>query len=126
MIRAESLPGAFRTTASNGRYEITADAPIDEAAAVRASAAHELLECSIAVCINMAVRMHAAQHSIPLDQVTTQVRLDRPTPEDVVFEYAIELRESLSEEQRQALHRAARECPVRQTLSKRLEFKAVR
>jgi uncharacterized OsmC-like protein len=56
MIRTQSLPRAYQTAFSNGRHEIVADAPIDKGGGGTAFGAHELLEASLAVCINMAVR----------------------------------------------------------------------
>jgi putative redox protein len=116
MVRAHSLPGAYRTLASNGRHEIIADGPTDKGGGGTGLGAHDLLECSLAVCINVAVRMHAAQHSMPLEKVTTQVQLQRPSPNHVVFECSMELHGPLSSEQRHALQLAAEACPVSQII----------
>lgn len=71
-------------------------------------------------------RAHACrEHAIPLEHVATRVKLERPDSERVVFTYALELGGPLSGEQRQQLEHVANACPVRQTLSKRLEFHAV-
>jgi putative redox protein len=126
MVRAQSLPGSHPTRASNGRHEILADAPVEQGGGGTGFGAHELLEASLAICINMAVRMHAVEHAMPLEAVATEVRLQRPTPDRVVFECRLEMSGALSDEQRQALERAARASPVSQTLSKRLEFSLVR
>jgi putative redox protein len=122
MVRAQSLPGSHPTLARNGRHEIIGDAPVEKGGGGSGFGAHDLLEASLAVCINMAVRMHAVRNSIPLEAVTTEVRLQRPTPERVVFEWRLEMSGALSNEQRQALEQAARSSPVSQTLSKQLEF----
>lgn len=124
MISTQSLSSRFQTTANNGRHEIAADAPIDKGGGGVGFSAHELLEASLAVCVNMAVRMYAAEHSIPLESTTTRVRLQRPTPDTVSFEYAVELTGPLSASQLHELQEAARACPVRDTLSKRIEFRA--
>jgi putative redox protein len=80
---------------------------------------------ALATCINMAVRMYAAEHAIPLEHVATRVKLERPDSERVVFTYALELSGPLSSQQRHQLEHVADTCPVRRTLSKRLEFQAV-
>lgn len=123
MVRTQSLPGAYRTKANNGHHEIIADAPQDKGGGATGFGAHELLECSLAVCINMAVRMHAAQYSIPLETVTTAVQLQRPEPDHIVFECSLEMTGPLTSAQKEALRTAAETCPVSQTLSKRIEIK---
>ena len=81
---------------------------------------HELLAAALACCINIALRMYADRHTLPLSGVT----LNRTDPEEVTFEYEIEFRGPLSEEDRGRLLEAAKSCPVRRTLSKRLGFGA--
>jgi len=70
----------------------------------------------------MTVRMYADHHGIPLRGVTTSVSLDRTRPDEVVFQYELELDGELTAEQRDSLLRAAGACPVRRTLSKRIRF----
>ena len=105
MMRTQSLPRAYQTAVGNGRHEIVADAPTDKGGGSTGFGAHELLEASLAVCINMAVRMRAAEQSIPLEHVSTAVRLQRPDPDRVVFEFSLALSGPLSIEQRLALEK---------------------
>jgi len=51
------------------------------------------------------------------DKATTSVSLDRTRPDEVVFQYEIELDGDLKAEQRDSLLRAAGACPVRRTFS---------
>lgn len=125
MIRTRSLPQRYTTAVSNGSHEIAADAPVSKGGGGAGLGAHELLEAALAVCINMAVRMHAEQHSIPLDSVSTRVSLARPRPETICFEYALALEGPLTLDQREQLKRVAQECPVRKTLTHRIEFKSL-
>ena len=83
---------------------------------------HELLEAALACSINMTLRMFAENHSIPLTSVSTTVKLDGNYPDETIFNYALELTGPLSESDQQLLAEAARSCPVRQTLSKKLSF----
>ena len=79
---------------------------------------HDLLEAALASCIIMTLRMdadHPRQRNV---MVTTRVRLDRKNPVETIFEYEIELRGSLSQDQRDRLREVAKKCPVRPTLSK--------
>ena len=104
MIKTQSLPEKFKSTVSNGAHEIHTDAPVSKGGEGAGFGAHDLLEAAFATCINMAVRMYA---------------------ERVVFTYALELAGPFSSDQRRQLEHVADACPVRQTLSKRLEFEAI-
>ena len=125
MIKTQSLPEKFKSTVSNGAHEIHTDAPVSKGGEGAGFGAHDLLEAAFATCINMAVRMYAAEHAIPLEHVATCVKLERPDSERVVFTYALELAGPFSSDQRRQLEHVADACPVRQTLSKRLEFEAI-
>lgn len=125
MIRTESLEGAYRTAVKNGRHELIADAPVSKGGGGMGFGAHELLEAALAVCINMAVRMCADAEGMALESTKTSVTIRQADADIVCLEYALELTGSLSHEQRERLEAAARSCPVRQTLSKRIEFVAL-
>jgi putative redox protein len=125
MVTTESTPRPYVTIASNGRVAIQLDAPTAKGGGGDGFGSHDLLEASIAVCINMAVRMHAAANGIALDGVSTRVELSRPDATTTRFNYSLQLKGPLTESQRDALLDAARTCPVRQTLSSRIEFHAL-
>ena len=122
MIETRSLSQAYRGVATNGRCEMQTDAPLAKGGGGTGFGAHELLEAALATCINMAVRMHASAHGIPLKAVEASVRILRPDEGTIVFEQVLDLQGPLSDEQRAALMAAADASPVRQTLSKRLQF----
>jgi putative redox protein len=124
MISARSLVQPYRTVAGNGHHALTADAPAGKGGGGAGFSAHELLEAALAVCVNMAVRMYAAEHSIPLASATTHVSLRRPGKGIVRFEYALQLSGPLSSAQREQLWQAAGTCPVHETLAQRIEFHA--
>jgi putative redox protein len=83
---------------------------------------HELLEASLACCINMWIRMQADQLGIPVGPTTVTVSVKRDHPEEVVYEYTVKLDGELSDDQRTALLNAADNCPVRRTLLKKPLF----
>ncbi|MDF3022162.1 MAG: OsmC family protein [Steroidobacteraceae bacterium] len=124
MITTESTSRPFVTIASNGNVALQLDAPIAKGGGGDGFGAHELLEASVAVCINMAVRMYAVANGILLKGVRTQVELSRPDEATTRFNYSVQLEGELTPGQRAALYEAARSCPVRQTLSRRIEFKS--
>jgi putative redox protein len=122
MVTTESTPRPYVTIARNGRVAIQLDAPVAKGGGGEGFGAHDLLEASIAVCMNMAMRMYAAENGIPLVAVSTRVELSKPDATTARFTYSLELEGELSPNQRAALHETARACPVRQTLSRRIEF----
>ncbi|HEU5137434.1 MAG TPA: OsmC family protein [Steroidobacteraceae bacterium] len=125
MVTVESREEKYQAIASNGRVEVPIDAPIDKGGQGAGFGAHELLETAIAGCLNMAVRMHATKHGFPLQAVRTRVQIVRPDPSTVRFEQSMELEGTLSDAQRAALVEIANSCPVRQTLSKSLDFAVI-
>jgi uncharacterized OsmC-like protein len=125
MVTTESTPRSFVTIARNGRVAVQLDAPIAKGGGGEWFGSHDLLESSVAVCVNMAVRMYAAANGIPLKGVTTQVELSRPDDTTTRFNYSLQLEGDLTPGQSAALHEAARRCPVRETLSRRIEFHAL-
>ena len=117
MISATSETQRYRTRFSNGVREEFADTTVDKGGCSAGFRPHELLEAALACCVNMTVRMYADRHAIPLDAVTTRVRLDRGA-EGAVFHTETELHgSSLTAEQRERLLAAAKACPVGRTLS---------
>ena len=123
LVTTESTDKRYLTIASNGREQIELDAPIPKGGAGRDFGPHELLEAAFAACLNMSVRMHADAHSLPLESVSAQARLVRPAAGPVCYEYSLDLRGSLTDAQRNALMAVAEQCPVRQTLLRRIEFR---
>ena len=122
MVTTESTPRPYVTIARNGRIAIQLDAPIAKGGGGEGFGSHDLLEASVAVCINMAVRMYAAANGIALVAVSTRVELSKSDAATTQFIYSLELEGELTPGQKAALHEAARTCPVRQTLSRRIEF----
>jgi putative redox protein len=125
VIHTRSLEGAYKTAVSNGRQELVSDAPLGKGGHGAGFGAHELLEAALAACINMAVRMCADAQAIPLESVTTRVRVQHRAPDTLCFEYSLGFSGPLTAQQRDRLEVAASACPVRQTLSKRIEFEDV-
>ena len=122
MIVATSQLAPYQTRFSDGSHEGLSDTTADKGGAHAGFRPHDLLEAALANCVNMTVRMYAAHHAIPLSGVTTRVSLDRSHPDAVVFRYVVAFDGDLTPEQTQRLLRAAEACPVRRTLSKRVQF----
>ena len=122
MIKATSELPSYQTRFTNGQDVSMADTTSEKGGSGAGFRPHELLEAALASSMNMTIRMFAENHSIPLTSVSTTVKLDQNYPDETIFNYALELSGTLSESDRQSLTEAARSCPVRQTLSKKLSF----
>lgn len=122
MITCASLDTPYQVSFSNAAFAATCDASPDKGGAGQGFRPHELLEAALGSCTAMVVRMYADNHGIPLAGVTVHVSLDRNHPDGPAFVCAIELAGELTDEQRRKLLRAAKACPVRRTLSRKLVF----
>jgi putative redox protein len=123
MITASNESQPYLTRFSNGKHTATADTTPDKGGENQGFRPHELLEAALATCINMHLRMYAANHGIQLGVVSTKVSLDRSSPSEAVFNYSMELSGQLHDEQRKKLLEIAETCPVHRTLSKKLSFR---
>ena len=124
MVEAKSENIRYQTQLTSGPHSVTSDTTRDKGGSESGFRPHDLLEAALASCMNITLRMYADQHGIPLSGVTTRVKLDRSHPEETVFVYDIEFLGSLTENDRERLLEIAKKCPVRQTLSKRIGFRA--
>jgi putative redox protein len=122
VITAASESPNFRTRITNGTDVVVADVDTASGGGGTGFLPHELLEASLASCMNVTVRMYAQTHGIPLAGVQTTVTLNRDDPDAAAFEYALHLDGPLTADQRTRLARAAAACPVKRTLSRRISF----
>lgn len=83
---------------------------------------HQLLEAALASCMNISLRMKAAQYGIELKNVETMVRLNRDFAGKSIFEYECNIKDQLAEEVRAKITATAGECAVRTTLTNQIEF----
>ena len=126
MVTTESTDKHYVTVANNGRETVLLDAPVAKGGGGQSFGPHELLEAALAACLNMAVRMHASAHGMPLESVCAQVRLNRPPSGPVCFDYSLEMRGPLTTAQHDALIDVAELCPVRQTLERPITFRPLK
>jgi putative redox protein len=124
MICSKSEEPRYLTRFSNGAHEGIADTTADKGGGSCGFRPHDLLEAALATCVNMAVRIYADRHDIPLRSVRTKVTLDRSQADEVVFRYELELDGELTPEHKDKLLHAANLCPVRRTLAKKIRFES--
>ena len=123
MIRANSQPARYLTQFTNGEHVCASDTTPDKGGGNLGFRPHELLEAALASCMNMTLRMIAEKHDIPVSGVSVAVSLNRSAAEGPTFEYSVEFRSLLSQDQKEQLLSALDSCPVRTTLSKPLHFR---
>ena len=120
MIIAKKHEPSFRVEYSNGTHRGYADVAVEKGGNGHGFRPHDLLEASLAVCLNMTVRMYAKEHGIALADVEARVQLDRSDREIARFHYELTLSGDITESERDVMIRAASCCPVSQTLSRRI------
>jgi len=123
MINTRNGDSRYVVHFTNGQQQANADAAIAKGGGGAGIGPHELLEASLATCINMWIRMQADKLGLSIRSVEVTVVLRRDHPEEAVFEYSVRIDGELTEEQRALLLQMADDCPVRRTLTKRLSFK---
>jgi putative redox protein len=122
MISTKSREARYLVQFTNGTQTCAADVLPMKGGCGAGFGPHELLEASLACCINMWIRMQADKLGIPVGTIDASVVLKRDHPEEAIFEYTLKIGGDLSEAQRTALLQAADDCPVRRTLLKKLSF----
>jgi putative redox protein len=122
MITTHSKAARYRVEFTNGTHTAEADVVPAKGGQNAGFGPHELMEASLACCINMWIRMQADKLCIPVGAIAVSVTLKRDHPEEASFEYSIKVDGVASEEQRTLLLKAADDCPVRRTLLKKLTF----
>lgn len=123
MIETASGDARYLVRFTNGTQEAVADVLPVKGGQGAGFGPHELMEASLATCINMWIRMQADKHNISVGAIEVSVLLKRDDPNERIFEYAVKIDGPLTAEQRSLLSHLADDCPVRQTLCKRISFR---
>jgi len=122
MITTKSKEPRYLVRFTNGTQQTDADVLPFKGGRGAGFGPHELLESSLACCINMWIRMQADKLGISVGAISVSVDLKRDDPQEATFNCSVNIEGDLSECQREVLLKAADDCPVRRTLSKRLSF----
>jgi len=122
MIKTRNIKNNYGTEFSNGKHSAFSDTTIDKGGSNSGFRPHELLEAAVACCMNMHIRMFAENHKMDVSKVKTEVSLNKNDPEFTVFEYKVEINGKLTGLEKEKLMQVVQSCPVKKTLSKRIEF----
>lgn len=119
---ARAIPGTLRQeVVIDGRHRLITDEPEQLGGDASGPAPHELLPAALASCIATTLVMYARTREWELGGVTVAVDYDHRSPQRR-FDIAIELGESLTDEQLQRLEKVAASCPVRRAIEAGIEF----
>lgn len=113
---------AFCGFVSDGRHEFACDVPPEKGGKGAGFRPVDLLEASLAACINITLRTYAQTRKMKLSDAVVKVSLNRDDPELVFVKEDIELIGDLTEKQRKTLLRVASQCAVAKTLGKQFSF----
>ena len=114
MIFSKSLPEKYKAVFSDGEHECHTDTTAQWGGAGAGFKPMELLEASLAACIQTVLRIAADKRGIPLAGAKVTATLDTSNAAETVFGYKIDLD-----------LRAVAGCPVKKALSKPVVFKEV-
>ena len=132
-VVARTAAGAYRTDITVGRHTFVADEPLAAGGRDTGPTPYDYLVGALGACTAMTIHMYAARKQWPLDDVIVRLRAARSYAADCEnceaqpvgirrLERQIEMRGSLTDEQRQRLLAIADRCPVKQTFAGGLEI----
>jgi putative redox protein len=126
MMYSENEKIKYQCRVSNERDSVLSDTTEDKGGTGVGFRPHEFLEAALASCINMTLRMKAEKEGIALDTVKVTVTLDRSNAEISDFIYSVKLDDNMKQDDKEKLFECLKYCPVRKTLSKKIEFKQIK
>ena len=112
----------------NGKHEFAVDEPVEKRGTDRGPSPYALLMASLGACTSMTIAYHAQREKFPIESIVVKLshrkinRADCPECSSKegrvdVFEREIEVRGTLTEQQRQQVISFAERCPVHRTLT---------
>ncbi len=125
MIISKSKAEKFSTEISNENSTILSDVTKDKGGSGKYLRPHELLCAGFASCLNITTRMILEQKNIEYENVHVEVDLDRNHTDTTNFLYNIDIIANIDEKTKEQIIELAVNCPVRKTLSKKIEFKVI-
>ena len=122
MIISESQNENYCTKISNENTFIFSDVTEEKGGKGQYFRPHDLLCAGFASCLNLTTRMILEYRHIKYEKVIIKVDLDRSDENKTKFLYDVDILGDISNETKQLIINALRNCPVRKTLSKEIAF----
>ncbi len=122
MIISKSKEEKYCTEVSNENTFIISDVTKEKGGSGEYFRPHDLLCAGLASCLNITTRMVLERKNITYENVIVKVDLDRSDEEKTKFLYDIDIIGDISKETKELIINIAKNCPVKSTLSKEIEF----
>ncbi len=107
----------YETKIVSGKHQWIADEPEDLQGTDLGPNPNQLLASSLGACTAITIRMYADRKSMPLDEVTVELTIDKVSPDDHTITRVVHLSGNLSDAERERLIQVANACPVHKLLS---------
>ncbi|MGH2563722.1 MAG: OsmC family protein [Ginsengibacter sp.] len=105
---------------------VIADEPVDKGGKDKGFSPKELLASALAACTSATVRMYADRKGWPLDEVHTEIELERDEAKNkTIINRKIKFTGNLDEQQKSRLLTVANACPVHKILTNPIEIETV-
>ncbi|AJA46964.1 stress-induced protein OsmC [Clostridium pasteurianum DSM 525 = ATCC 6013] len=125
MIVSKSKKENYCTEISNGNKYIFSDVTEDKGGKGQYLRPHDLICAGFASCLNITTRMILERKNIEYEEVIVKVDLDKSDENKTKFIYHVDIIGDISDEAKQIVFNMLKNCPVRKTLSKEIEFERI-
>lgn len=122
MVISNSKEENYCTEISNENTFIFSDVAEEKGGKGEYLRPHDLLCAGFASCMNITTRMILERKNIKYEKIIVRVDLDRSDENKTKFIYDVDIIGDISDEDKQLVINMLRNCPVRKTLSKQIEF----
>jgi putative redox protein len=126
MIISESKMENYCTEISNENTIIFSDVTEKKGGKGQCFRPHDLLCAGLASCLNITTRMILDCKNMKYEKVIVKVDLDRNDENKTKFLYNVDIIGNISNETKQHIIEMVKNCPVRKTLSKEIEFELMK
>lgn len=119
MIVSESKKENYDTEISNENAFIISDST------GKYLSPHDLLCAGFGACLNITTRMVLDRKNIKYEKVIVKVDLDKSDENKAKFLYSVDILGDISDATKQHILDIVKNCPVRKTLSRKIEFQPI-
>lgn len=122
MIISKSKDEKYITELFNGKERVYSDVTEDKGGKGEFFMPHDFIEAGYAACLNITTRMILEYKNIKYENVIVNVKLDKENEDRAIFKYKVDIVGEIDEKTKKRVLNILKNCPVRKTLSKKIEF----
>lgn len=123
MVISKSQDDKYITELLNGKEIVYSDVTEEKGGNGKYFRPHDFIEAGYASCLNITTRMVLDSMNIKYEKVIVNVELDRENEDKTIFKYKIDIIGEIDKKIKKRILNIVTNCPVRKTLSKKIEFK---